>query len=323
MSSDSTRANNVLVTGAAGGLGARLVARLVDRGWKVRGLVLAGDPLARRLEWLGCEIREGDVSDAASLRGAFDGIDTVYHLAAVIVSNDPTVFGRVNRDGTANVVEASRAAGVRHLVYVSSASVTYPRRTPYAESKLEAEAIVSGVSSIEHTIVRPTLVYDERGGQELAMFRDYLLRFPVVPFIGDGRAKKRPVWSEDLVDGLARIAGNAAAYGKTYNLSGGESISMLDFARLILHHRSIDKPFLHVPVPICRAVAHAMRHTMKSPPLTTSAIAGIVQDADLDPSEATKDLDYRPIGVREGFARCFPVESKLGALDSARTRSPR
>src|SRR6266566_7096393 len=225
MSSDATRAKSVLVTGAAGGLGARLVARLVDRGWKVRGLVLAGDPLARRLEWLGCEGREGDVSDAASLRGAFDGIDMVYHLAAVIVSNDPTVFGRVNRDGTANVVEASRAAGVRHLVYVSSASVTYPRRTPYAESKLEAEAIVSGASSIEHTIVRPTLVYDERGGQELAMFRDYLLRFPVVPFIGDGRAKKRPVWSEDLVDGLARISTTDATFGKIYNLSGGEAIS--------------------------------------------------------------------------------------------------
>ena len=79
------------------------------------------------------------------------------------------------------------------------------------------------------TIVRPTLVYDHGGGQELLMYLAYLKRFPVVPFIGKGDAKKRPVWAEDVVDGLARIAGNPEAYGKTYSLSGGESISTFPF----------------------------------------------------------------------------------------------
>jgi NADH dehydrogenase len=46
---------------------------------------------------------------------------------------------------------------------------------------------------------------------------------------------------------------------------------------------------------------------MKRPPLTSSAIAGIVNDANLDPSEATRDLNYRPLGVVEGFRRCFPI----------------
>src|SRR5260370_1110713 len=82
--------------------GLRLVARLIAAGWKVVGLALPGDPLARKLEFLGCEVRKADVRDPASLLGAFDGIDTVYHLAAVIVSHDPAVFGSVNRDGTAN-----------------------------------------------------------------------------------------------------------------------------------------------------------------------------------------------------------------------------
>src|SRR5262249_62089428 len=113
-------------------------------------------------------------------------------------------FASINRDGTANVVAEARAARVGHIVYVSSASVTYPRRTPYAESKLEAEEIVKA-SSCPYTIARPTLVYDAGGGQELLMFLDYLERFPVVPFIGSGGARKRPVWAEDVVDGLFRI----------------------------------------------------------------------------------------------------------------------
>jgi NADH dehydrogenase len=137
---------SVLVTGAAGVMGVRLVKRLLDAGWRVRALVLPGDRLRSRVEALSAEIREGDVSDAASLAGLCAGVDTVYHLAAVIISHDRSVFRRVNRDGTANVVAEAVRGGVRHFVYVSSASVIYPRRTPYAESKLEAEHVVQAAS---------------------------------------------------------------------------------------------------------------------------------------------------------------------------------
>jgi nucleoside-diphosphate-sugar epimerase len=270
--------------------------------------VLPGDPLRARLDGLGCEIREGDVGDAASLRGVADGVDTVYHLAAVIISHDPSVFARVNRNGTAHVVAEAARARVRHFIYVSSASVTYPRRTPYAQSKLDAEELVRAERSFSHTIVRPTLVYDVGGGQELLMFLAYLRRFPVVPFIGSGHARKRPVWAGDIIDGLLRLAGNPVALGKTYNFSGGESISMIDFARLLLAQHGQSRRFVSLPVPLCRALAAVMGRVMERPPLTPSAIAGIVNDADLDPTPATRELGYRPISVREGLQRCFPIQ---------------
>jgi nucleoside-diphosphate-sugar epimerase len=124
----------VLVTGAAGAMGARLVRGLSEAGWTVRALVLPGDPLRSRLEGLGCDIREGDVAAPGSLPNLCEGVDIVYHLAAVIISHDDSVFRRVNYDGTANMVAAAAGARVRHFIYVSSASVTYPRRTLYAES---------------------------------------------------------------------------------------------------------------------------------------------------------------------------------------------
>jgi nucleoside-diphosphate-sugar epimerase len=295
-------AHRVLVTGAAGVLGSRLVTRLLDAGFKVRGLVMPADPLRVRIEQLGCEIREGDIRDASSLHGLCDEVDTVYHLAAIIISHDVSAFRRINLDGTAHLLAAADAARVRHFVYVSSASVTYPRLTPYAQSKLAAEQLVAARAG-EHTIVRPTLVYDERGGLELRMFLDYLRRFPIVPFIGAGGALKRPVWSEDIVDGLVRLADNPIAFGKTYNFSGGEAISINDFAHLLLQQHATDRPFVHLPVALCRAAAHVLRHAMAEPPLTLNAIAGVVNDANLDPSEATRDLGYQPIGVRGGFAR--------------------
>lgn len=302
----SGRGRLALVTGGAGVMGTRLVSGLVAAGWRVRALVLPRDPLRARLAGVGCEIREGDVGDAATLRGACEGVDTVYHLAAVIISHDPSVFARVNRDGTVNVVAEAARAGVRHFIYVSSASVTYPKRTPYAESKLAAEALVRAEPAFAHTIVRPTLVYDVGGGQEVMMFLNYLRRFPIVPFIGAGRALKRPVWAGDVVDGLLRLGGRAASHGKTYNFSGADAISIIDFARLLLLHHGETRPILPVPVALCRAIEAVVRRLMRHPPLTVYTIAGIVNDANLDPAEATRDLGYRPIALADGLERCFP-----------------
>jgi NADH dehydrogenase len=313
----------VLVTGAAGAMGARLVRGLLEAGWTVRALVLPGDPLRSRLQGLGCDIREGDVAAPESLQYICDGIDVVYHLAAVIISHDDSVFRRVNHRGTANMVAAAAGARVRHFIYVSSASVMYPRRTLYAESKLMAEGLVRAEPALKSTIVRPTLSYDEHGGQEFLMFLDYLRAFPIVPFIGSGKALKRPVWTGDIVDGLLRLPNNPVTYGKTYNFSGGEAISMLELARLMLRHHSGQRRLIvPVPVPLCRALALVLRWTMARPFLTMNAIAGVIHDADLDPTEATADLGYKPIGVREGFQKCFPIARPRGAAARSLPFSP-
>ena len=151
------------------------------------------------------------------------------------------------------------------------------------------------------------------------MFLDYLRRFPIVPFIGSGRALKRPVWSEDVVDGLCRLANNPKALGKTYNLSGAETISMRELAMLLLAHQDRPRPIVPLPVAWCHALPFAMRLTLRRPPLTSSAIAGIVNDADLDPGEAMRDLGYRPLGVRAGFQLCFPLERGGSSARQERT----
>jgi len=295
----------VLVTGAAGEVGRRLVRKLVSDGWRVRGLVLPGDPLRARLDGTGCEIVEGDIRRPETLGAAVAGADAVAHLAAVILARNPDDYDAINRRGTANLVAAAGAAGVRHFVYVSSASVVYPRLTTYGRAKLDAETFVAEERRFAHTIVRPTLVYDETGGQEFMLFRQYLHRFPVVPFIGPGSARKRPVFSDDVVDGLARIVGNEICYGKTYNLSGPERITLRDLGKLILELEGRPRPFLHIPLPFCRALANVLGRVMKDPPLTPYAVAGFTNDADLDPAQAVADFGYAPRGVRAGLARCI------------------
>jgi NADH dehydrogenase len=295
----------ILVTGGAGVMGSRLVRGLVEAGNSVRVLTLPGDPLVKRLDGLGVDIRYGDVGDRATLDGLCDGVRTVYHLAAVLLSRDPAVFQRVNVGGTRNLVDLSLKGGAEHFILVSSISVTYPYTTPYSLSKRECERIVKDQSTMHWTIVRPTLAYNEFGGEEFMMYLDYLKRFPVVPFIGRGKALKNPVHVDDLMRGFLAIANNPKTYGKTYAFSGSEEISIWDLGKEMLRHQGISKPFVPVPVWLCKALAAVMGATMKKPPLTWNAIAGLTQDANPDWSAGKSDFGYSPIGIHEGLERCF------------------
>jgi NADH dehydrogenase len=297
----------ILVTGGAGVMGSRLVRELVKAGNRVRVLTLPKDPNVSRIDGLDCEILYGDVSDADSLKGVFEGVTTVYHLAAIIIAYDSGLFQKINVDGTKNMVEGAASAGAKHFVYVSSASAISPNASPYARSKMEADCIVTSQEKMSFTIVRPTLVYDRNGGQEFMMFMDYLKKYPVVPFIGRGRAKKNPVFVDDFVQGMLAIANNPKTYGKIYNFSGGEEVSMWDLAHLMLKNQGLSKLFIPIPIPICRLLAFIMEKTVKHPPLTGYGISRIVQDANLDHSAATEDIGYNPVSIREGLLKCYPV----------------
>jgi nucleoside-diphosphate-sugar epimerase len=296
----------ILVTGGLGVMGSTLVKGLVERGFKVRVLDNS-DRFRSRLDGYNVDIRIGDITRPESLAGCFDGVDTIYHLAAVLIVYDPTLFQKINVGGTRNVIDASIKAGVSHFILVSSASVTYQFTTPYSLSKRETERMIKEQTAMKWTIVRPTLAYNENGGEEFNMFLAYLKKYPSVPFIGAGRALKRPVHCDDLMKGFLAIAGNPKTFGKTYAFSGGEAIAIRDMAKLMLKHVGQEKPIITIPIPICRLIAFFAEKFQKKPVLTWNAIAGVMQDANLDNSEAQSDLDYRPVSFREGLQKAYPI----------------
>jgi len=296
----------ILVTGGSGAMGSVLVSELHNRGELVRVCVAPGDPFVSRISDAAADICYADITKKVSLAGICKGVKTVYHLAAIIVCADEREFDRVNMEGTRNIVEEAHWAGVQHFIYVSSASVTYPAPTPYSLSKRKAEEIVK-YSGLNYTIIRPTLVYGERGGLEFDMYLDYLERYPVVPFIGSGRALKRPVYVGDVIAGLVALLGKKKTFKKTYNFSGAEAISIRQFSELCLELLDKgSKPIVSLPVSLCLIIAQIMARVMKNPPLKWQVIAGITQDANLDPGPATEDLGYCPAKVSQRLPKCFP-----------------
>jgi nucleoside-diphosphate-sugar epimerase len=298
----------ILVTGGAGVMGSRLVRGLVEKGYSLRVLSLPGDLKAALLKDTDCEIVYGDVSDASTLRGIFSGVDTVYHLAAIIIAYDKEVIWKINVEGTRNIVNAAIENGCRHFIYISSAAAEWPEGSDYAQSKIAAEQIVKSQDKMKYTIVRPTLTYGYNEGQEFMMFLDSLKRYPFVFFVGKGYAKKKPVLADDIVKGLLEIVGNNRTYGKNYNFSGGAEITMRDFARALLKYEKLKKIFISVPVPVCNFLAAIMEKTMKKPFLTRYGISRILHEAAFDNSEAQKDLGYFPTGVMEGLEKIYKTK---------------
>lgn len=288
-------------------MGSVLVRKLSDQGYRLRVLTLPGDKNAVRMQASGVDVRFGNIANPSDCRGLCDGVATVLHCAAIIITNDESLYTSVNAGGARNILaEAAAAGGVSNFIHVSSASVVYPKPTPYSISKRLAEDLVRK-SGLSWTIVRPTLVYGRKGGQEFDIFLDYLKRFPVLPFIGSGNALKRPVFVDDVVDGLVKLACLKAGKNRVYNLSGATSISILDFSRLCLVLLGKqNKPIIHLPVWLCLCLAGIMKRVMSNPPLKWSVIAGITQDADLDPGDAIREIGYSPSGVEKTLPECFP-----------------
>jgi NADH dehydrogenase len=306
----------ILVTGGTGVMGRRLVDTLVKKGHTVRVLALPGDPEASGLEHLPVDVFYGDITERHTLSGVMDHVDIVVHLAAVILSPcNPAIFHEVNYKGTENLISLCRGSSVNHFIYISSASVVYPQSNPYSRSKQNAEQMVKESRLPHYTIVRPTLAYEDGGAEEFWKFVQYLKSFPVVPFIGTGRALKSPVYVDDIISGLVKIPGNPVCFGKMYNFSGGEALTIMEMTKRLLRHMGKEKIIIPIPVALCILLAKLWAPLARlgnhRTTFTWQTITGMVQDAALDNHSAVKDIKYNPRPFSEGIKELRSIKDCL------------
>ena len=283
---------DVLITGGAGVVGSRLCQKFLSMGLSVRVLTLPGQGEVKRLP-KEVEIFYADVTDPKTLSYAFQGVLTVCHLAAVILAKDRSAFERINYQGTKNVLLASKSAGVKRFLLVSSISVTYPVLTDYGLSKLRCEMLVKNFG-IPYTIVRPTLVVEETGGAEYMLFVKYLKKTPIVFLPGGGKCLKRPVPTEDLVSGIVMAAISPKALGKVYALGGSKVLSMAEMARISLERAGMHKKIHNIPLWICHILAILKQIFIPGSVSAKQALAGFWYNASPEIADAEKDLGYKP-----------------------------
>jgi dihydroflavonol-4-reductase len=307
----------VVVTGAAGHVGANLVRALLAQGRPTRALVHTD---RRALEGLDLEVIEGDICNLESLVNAFKGAEVVYHLAAhiSILKNWP-LLESVNIIGTRNVVEACLRSKIRRLIYFSSihsmtqepedvrvdeshpliASRYYP---PYDCSKAAAEKeVCQGIEKgLDAIIISPTAITGPHDYKP-SHFGEALLRLAKgnLPALVPGGFDWVDV--RDVVQG-AMQAEERAPVGAKYILSG-HWVSLCDVAALVEQVTGVPAPGLICPMWLARAGAPLIcafdRLAGKRPLYTGASLRALCDNRHVSCEKAARELDYHPRPFRE------------------------
>ncbi|MDA0738403.1 MAG: NAD-dependent epimerase/dehydratase family protein [Nitrospirae bacterium] len=156
-----------LVTGATGFIGSAVARALVAGGTEVRVLVRSGTDL-RALDGLSVESVQGDLCDAASLRTALGGCQQLYHVAAhyALWARDPSVFYRVNVDGTKALMDAAREVGIERIVYTSSVAalgVPVPGGVANEETQSSLEHMIGDYKRSKYLAEQEVLKFAKSG----------------------------------------------------------------------------------------------------------------------------------------------------------------
>ncbi|HYG88341.1 MAG TPA: NAD-dependent epimerase/dehydratase family protein [Azospirillum sp.] len=302
-----------LVTGGSGFIGSHLVAALAERGERVRilDIALPYAPLP------GVAFTQGSVLDRDAVGCAFEGVDRVFHLAAVshLWQRDRTVFERVNQCGTRVVLEAAARAGVRRFVHCSTEAVLIGRTGsqpvdectdpgleamagPYCRSKYLAErdALAAAAEGMPVVVVNPTAPIgpgDRGPTPPTAMLRLFLRGGPSLIL----NCLLNLVHVRDVADGMI-LAAERGLVGERYIL-GGTDVQLSDLAAR-LDHLAGRQPRRRRAIPGAVALAAAMvdewvsdRITHRPPRAPITGVRLALAARGVNNGKARHDLGYR------------------------------
>lgn len=319
---------NVLVTGATGFLGRRLVQRLLAEGHKVTA---AGrnKAIGRELEGVGAAFLPVSLEDSSAVADACKGQSYVFHCGALSAPWGPyNDFYRSNVLGTRHIVEGCMRHGITRLIHVSTPSIYFQfqdsfgvsEASPlpdkpvnhYARTKRMAEEVVDEafLSGLPVVTIRPRAIF---GPGDKAIFprlvRANQKRF--VPLFREGQIMMDITYVDNCVDALLLCMDSPeSTLGRKYNITNGEPIPLIKLLEGVF--RLLDMPFHHkaIPYKIAYPLAGIMELASKTlllgrvePILTRYTLGTLGFHQTLDITAAREELGYRPaINNEKGIA---------------------
>jgi uncharacterized protein YbjT (DUF2867 family) len=250
----------LLLTGATGSVGSRLLPLLLERGEEVRCLVREPRRLGSRRVDVQIALGDlGEMSDPYLVRQALRGVDTVIHLAASIRDQPPKRIEELNGLATVRLLRAAERSGVESFHFFSALDAQAAQRTRFFRAKWLAEQAVLS-SPLSTTVFAPSIVYDHSDPWITLLRRFSFL--PVLPVSGEGQAAFQPIWAEDVaqcVAGALDLERRQEERTRRYELAGPETLTYDQMSDLVSCIAGRPRPLVHVPLGFVHASLIALR----------------------------------------------------------------
>jgi len=272
---EASTIQSVFLTGATGFVGRNVVRELLARGVKPVCLVRDSRKLYRQHPNVPPErftTVAGNLSDRSALLEAASQSQAAIHLVGIIIARrlKGQTFHGVHVQGTKNVVNAVRNAGIRRYVHMSALGSRPDAVSAYHQTKWQAEEYVRS-SGLEWTIFRPSLIHGPEGE-----FMQLMKRFvcglvpPVIPYFGDGSGRLQPVYVKDVACCLVESLFKKEAVEQVIPLGGPRAYSWIEFynaCRTMIPGAKRWKPLKSLPVPVAKLAA-----ALSAPPMALAEL---------------------------------------------------
>jgi uncharacterized protein YbjT (DUF2867 family) len=288
----------ILVTGATGFVGSRLLKRLAaSPGTEpLRGSArsVGKQDLPAAVEGV-----PADVTKPENLPAALKGVTTLVHAAAITANLKepfPGAYREINETGTYNLMKAAKEAGVSRVVLMSGLSAP-AKEGSYMATRLGMEKAVRD-SGIPYVILQPSVLFGD-GAEFVAALSRLARVLPVLPLMGDPTLKFQPLWIEDLLRVLAQCLTDDKHLGHAVPIGGPEQVTFKEVLQTICEAMSVRRLLVPLPLPIARLQARIMAAVLPKPPLTPATLELFQFDNSTSLDAVPANFGFEPRGFRE------------------------
>jgi uncharacterized protein YbjT (DUF2867 family) len=229
----------VLVTGATGFIGRRLVPELVERGMTVRAMTRRPEAYDGAGEPVGA-----DVNDPDSLTAALKGVDVAVYL---VHSLDDPDFERKDAEAARGFGRTAAEAGVSQIVYMGGLGADGEDLSPHLRSRREVEGLL-GEAGVPVTVLRAAIVVGA-GGISWELTRQLVKNLPAMVVPRWVSTRTQPIAVDDVIRYLAGVIGKEEAYGRVFEIGGADRLTYLEMLQVAAELRGGRQvPIVQVPV---------------------------------------------------------------------------